>query len=114
MTLRLTTRRLALAAAGLMLACSAASANPFNALYAVPNPFIGVYGPRGNDTGGIIPWSPENERNAYAIAEANCGWYNKYPVPSTIHRVHGDYIAYRCVWDPPRMRPGRLRVKVDK
>ena len=28
-----------------------------------------VWGPKGNDTGGIIPWSPENERDSFAIAD---------------------------------------------
>ena len=26
---------------------------------------VGVYGPWGNDTGGIIPWSPEAEHNTH-------------------------------------------------
>ena len=67
----------------------------------------GVYGPKGNDTGGIIPWSPENERNAYDIAQSNCGWFNKYAVQRTIHRVPGDYISYECRFDPPRQRRAR-------
>jgi hypothetical protein len=61
-----------------------------------------VWGHKSNDTGGIIPWSPENERNALAIAEAQCRWHNKYPLATSIHRVPGDYMAYKCVWDPPR------------
>ena len=32
--------------------------------------FNSVWGHKSNDTGGIIPWSPENERNAFAIADA--------------------------------------------
>ena len=64
----------------------------------------GVYGPKGNDTGGIIPWSPENEQMAYMLAQENCGYYRKYAVPRTIHRVYGDYISYGCVFDPPRGR----------
>jgi hypothetical protein len=63
--------------------------------------FNSVWGPKGNDTGGIIPWSPENEANAPAIAEANCGWYNKFAVAVSIRREYGHYITYRCVWDPP-------------
>jgi hypothetical protein len=70
----------------------------------------GVYGSKGNDTGGIIPWSPENEKNAFAIAEANCKWNGKFPVATSIHRVPGDFIAYRCQWDPPR-RSTRRYVK---
>ena len=63
--------------------------------------FNSVWGSKGNDTGGIIPWSPENEKNAFAIAESNCKFWNKYPVATSISRVPGDYIGYTCVWDPP-------------
>jgi hypothetical protein len=65
---------------------------------------VGVYGPKGNDTGGIIPWSPEAERNALNIAQANCSQFNKYAVITSVHRVYGDYIAYVCWWHPPRGR----------
>ena len=78
-----------------------------------------VWGSKGNDTGGIIPWSPENEKNAFEIAENNCKFWNKFPVATSIHRVPGDYIGYACVWDPPRVvthhrRNQRVDVKIDK
>jgi hypothetical protein len=81
--------------------------------------FNSVWGPKGNDTGGIIPWSPENEKNAFAIAENNCKFWNKYPVATSIHRVPGDYIGYKCVWDPPRAvvhsrRYNHVGVKIEK
>jgi hypothetical protein len=60
-----------------------------------------VWGSKGNDTGGIIPWTPENERTSFEIATAQCARWNKFPVATSIHRVPGDYIAYKCVWDPP-------------
>ncbi len=31
-----------------------------------------VWGSKGNDTGGIIPWTPENERASFEIASAQC------------------------------------------
>ena len=31
----------------------------------------GIYGPKGNDTGGVIPWSPENESMMQMLAQ---GW----------------------------------------
>ena len=68
----------------------------------------GVYGPWGNDTGGIIPWSPEAEHNALELAQANCARHRKYAVITSVHRQYGDYIAYRCQWDPALVR--RLRV----
>ena len=61
----------------------------------------GVYGAKGNDTGGIIPWSPEAESNALNIAQSNCSRFNKYAVITSIHRVYGDYIGYSCWWRPP-------------
>jgi hypothetical protein len=90
----------ALAALGLAAASSAgASAQMFNPIYQF---LSGVYGATGNDSGGIIPWSPENEKNAYEIAQSNCGFYNKYAVATSIHRVPGDYIGYSCVWEQPQ------------
>ncbi|MEX2036174.1 MAG: hypothetical protein WEA28_13385 [Xanthobacteraceae bacterium] len=67
----------------------------------------GVYGPKGNDTGGIIPWSQDNERMADMIAQDNCGRYRKYAVITTVHRTYGDYIGYDCRFDPPRRRQAR-------
>ena len=86
------------AALSLMLVTSAS---------ALDNPLADVWGSKGNDTGGIIPWSPENEKNAFEIASSNCKFWNKYPVPNSISRVPGDYISYQCVWDEPRQRGGR-------
>jgi len=83
----------AVVALGLALAGQAAAMGP--------GPAFGVYGPKGNDTGGIIPWSPDNERMAFQLAQENCGYYNKYAVPTSIHRVPGDFIAYKCVWESP-------------
>lgn len=62
---------------------------------------VGVYGPKGNDIGGIIPWSPEAERAALDIAQDNCGRFNKFAVITSVHRVYGDYISYDCLWNPP-------------
>ena len=64
----------------------------------------GVHGPKGNDTGGIIPWSPDNERAALSIAQDNCGRFGKHARITSIHRQYGDYIAYQCRFDPPRHR----------
>jgi hypothetical protein len=55
---------------------------------------------RGNDTGGIIPWSCENEADARDIAAAYCASWNKYPRITSVHRQYGDYIAFVCLWSP--------------
>ena len=65
---------------------------------------VGLYGPKGNDTGGVIPWSVENESNMMLIANNNCGMFQKYAVITTIHRVYGDFITYDCRFGPPRER----------
>ena len=68
---------------------------------------VGVYGPKGNDTGGIIPWSPENELNARDIAQANCARYNKFALITVVTRRYGEYIVYECRWNPrDRRRAG--------
>lgn len=55
---------------------------------------------RGNDTGGIIPWSCENEVDARAIAGAYCERWNKVARITSVHRMYGDYIAFNCLWRP--------------
>lgn len=68
---------------------------------------VGVRGPQGNDTGGIIPWSPENEAAAMEIAQASCGRYDKFAVITTVNREYGDYIVYECRSDPRRREQRR-------
>jgi hypothetical protein len=52
----------------------------------------------GNDTGGIIPWSCENEADARAIAAAHCARYDKYARITSVKRRYGDYIGFNCLW----------------
>ena len=59
----------------------------------------GVYGAKGNDTGGIIPWSREAEHMALMTANNNCNIYGKYARITSIRRMYGDYIAYECRFD---------------
>jgi len=76
-----------------------------------------VWGSKGNDTGGIIPWTPENERTSFDIATEQCARWNKFPVATSIHRVPGDYIAYKCIWDQPAVATRhhrRVDVKIEK
>jgi hypothetical protein len=55
----------------------------------------------GNDTGGIIPWSPFAEANRLEIAAAHCVAYYKYPRITSVHRQYGDYIGFRCRFPGP-------------
>jgi hypothetical protein len=61
-----------------------------------------VWGVKGNDTGGIIPWTPENGRVYRQIAADNCAVYRKYARITSVRRVYGDYVAYECRWRPTR------------
>jgi hypothetical protein len=55
---------------------------------------------RGNDTGGIIPWSCENEAVAHTIAASYCARWDKYHRITSVHRRWGDFIAFNCLWSP--------------
>lgn len=66
----------------------------------------GISGPKGNDTGGIIPWSPEAESTALGFAESNCRGYGKKAFITSVRRIYGDYIAYECRFDGPLRRNG--------
>jgi hypothetical protein len=54
----------------------------------------------GNDTGGIIPWSCENEALAHRAAAGYCARFNKYARITGINRQYGDYISFNCLWAP--------------
>lgn len=58
-------------------------------------------GIRGNDTGGIIPWSPGIEDYALTIVSDHCGRYGKYGIVTSVRPWPGDYIGFVC------RRPGR-------
>jgi hypothetical protein len=60
----------------------------------------GPYGLVGNDTGGIIPWSPETEFYRLAITADFCARWGKVAKISSVHRVYGDYIGFHCLFPP--------------
>jgi hypothetical protein len=53
----------------------------------------------GNDTGGIIQATHDPVQTYKEIAVAHCGRWNRYAGITSIHRVYGDYISFRCVFD---------------
>jgi hypothetical protein len=55
---------------------------------------------RGNDTGGIIPWSCENEAAARVVAGDHCAYYQKFARITSVQRRYGDYISFNCLWRP--------------
>jgi hypothetical protein len=58
------------------------------------------YVARGNDTGGIIPWSCESEVVAPELAGAYCARWGKFARITSVHRFPGQYIGFNCLWRP--------------
>ena len=57
----------------------------------------GVYGPKGNDTGGIIPWSPQLRAYGYReAAQAHCDGYHRVARITSVHARYGDYVGFSC------------------
>jgi hypothetical protein len=56
----------------------------------------GVWGGHSNDTGGIIPWSPEIAYTYRDIAAEQCARWNKVAIITSVHRVYGDYVGFVC------------------
>jgi hypothetical protein len=50
----------------------------------------------GNDSGGIIPWSPENQAAARDWAAEHCAYYGKVAHMQPIYRRYGQYISFTC------------------
>jgi len=60
----------------------------------------------GNDTGGIIQWTPETNLNYRYIAAAHCARWNRFASITSVHRRYGEYIGFQCIYDR-RYDPGR-------
>ena len=58
--------------------------------------FVGIWGGHSNDTGGIIPWTPETAYTYRAIAAAECARWNKIAIITSVHRQYGDYVGFTC------------------
>ncbi len=76
--------RLALIAALLLLPVAEASAEIWS----------------GNDTGGIIAWSPPAEHAALDTAAAHCSGYGKFARITGVRRQYGNFISFNCLWHP--------------
>jgi hypothetical protein len=65
-----------------------------------PGPWFGSEWVWGNDTGGILPYSPEI-RHVYRqmIAEHCARWHRGSHVTS-VHPRYGDYVAFVCIDRP--------------
>lgn len=54
--------------------------------------------PVGNDTGGMISWSPESEAMALPAAQAHCAAYGKNARITSVYRQYGHYIGFACAF----------------
>jgi len=57
-------------------------------------------GVTGNDTGGIIPYSPANRVLVRDIAAAHCASYGKAFRITSVYAKYGQYIGFSCYFDP--------------
>jgi hypothetical protein len=56
------------------------------------------YGIRGNDTGGIIPWSPWVKHTYRALASDFCAQYYKVAHITSVHPWYGDFVGFTCAF----------------
>jgi hypothetical protein len=62
--------------------------------------YAGWYETWGNDTGGLIPWSPA-VKDAYREAAADhCARYNKVAQITSVHPWYGDFVGFACIFPP--------------
>lgn len=53
----------------------------------------------GNDTGGIIPYSPASRAIARQWAAEHCARYGKVARITSVHAEYGNYIGFACRFD---------------
>jgi hypothetical protein len=53
----------------------------------------------GNDTGGIIQWTPETDLIYRDIAAVHCARWHRFASITSVHRSYGDYIGFQCIYD---------------
>ncbi|MGB6534867.1 MAG: hypothetical protein WBF58_02780 [Xanthobacteraceae bacterium] len=68
---------------------------PAHASFAGPGPGI-----TGNDTGGIIPYSPAIEPIYRQLAAAYCARWGRLSHITSVHRRYGDYVGFVCIDKP--------------
>jgi hypothetical protein len=81
-----------IASIGLMMLCAGSPALAF--LFG-PGPGI-----TGNDTGGIIPYSPAIDATYKDMAADWCARWHRLSHVTSVHRVYGDYVSFVCIDKP--------------
>jgi hypothetical protein len=75
--------------------------------------FAGLTGPgpglTGNDTGGIIEWTPATDQTYRDLAAAHCARWNRFAGITSVRHASGDYIAFQCIYDR-RFDPRKARL----
>jgi hypothetical protein len=71
------------------------------AIGAAPANILGPgWGITGNDTGGIIPYSPDIRRVYREMAADYCARWGRLSHITSVHRRYGDYIGFVCIDKP--------------
>jgi hypothetical protein len=58
----------------------------------------------GNDSGGMLPYSPENRVIARDAAYQHCAAYGKVPYHLVVYPKYGQYISFSCRFPRYRVR----------
>ncbi len=61
----------------------------------------------GNDVGGIISWSPENQLVAQDTADRHCARYDKHARITSVYAQYGGYIGFACIFNRPYLERDR-------
>jgi len=61
--------------------------------------FTDMRGLTGNDTGGVIQWTPEIDHVYEAIAAQHCARWHRIALITSAHRWYGDFIGFKCLFD---------------
>ena len=69
--------------------------------HAVNGELWSVFGINGNDTGGIIPWSPSLRAYGYReAAQDHCNGYHKVARVTSVRARYGEYVGFACEFPP--------------
>jgi hypothetical protein len=53
----------------------------------------------GNDTGGIIQWTPVTAHYYREIAADHCARWHRIARITSVHPWYGDYVGFVCLYD---------------
>jgi hypothetical protein len=53
----------------------------------------------GNDTGGIIQWTPSVQPIYRNLAADWCAQWNRRAQITSVNRRYGEYVGFRCLYD---------------